>query len=596
MRTRPAPSIFSIFRNRAFSNLWLAQLISAMGSALTDLAAAILVYRITGSALSVGLMLIATAGPTVLIGLFAGVFVDRFNRKRILINSDLLRAGLIFLIPSLIQSNILWLYVMVALSSAIAQFFDSAHASVLPEVANDEELAAADALMSFSSVASTTIGFAAAGILATGLNINWAFYLDALSFLISAALVWWTRIPTLPAVEDTSLRSIGKNLQAGIQAVVSIPMLRSLFLVVTPIYIIFGIQDTLVLPFSLRELGATEFHYGLQEASTAVGVAIGCLVMAQLANRIREGQWLAISYLGMAVVTLAYALSRSIPLAILLIGVSGMLNAPSYVGRQLAIQRAAPREMRGRINSAFFVVRDVTFVIGMALAGLADFFNVRALLVISSCALLVAGAVVLFLPELRASRAQWKRTFALLRGVEAAPRLGVGRPATMAEVDRFVGSLPQLSGMSLKERTQLASNALVAEAPGGKVITYRGEESDAAYFILKGSVGAGFIKDEEYVILRYMREGEFFGEVAALTGMPRTVNIITEEESEFLILPSKVMRNLTKKYAGLNVMLHTLIGERLSRTDLPRAMGLDQQLLRELRTSQPEPQSEPVVI
>jgi MFS family permease len=593
MRTKHAPTMFSIFRNRAFSNLWLAQLISAMGSALTDLAAAILVYRITGSALSVGLMLIATAGPTVLIGLFAGVFVDRFDRKRILINSDLLRAGLIFLIPSLIQFNIFWLYILVALSSAIAQFFDSAHASVLPEVASDEELAAADALMSFSSVASTTIGFAAAGILASSMNINWAFYLDGLSFLVSAALIWSTRIPTLPAVDDTSLQAIGQNLQAGLHAVVSTPILRSLFLVVTPIYVIFGMQDTLTLPFSLRELGATEFHYGLQEASTAVGVAIGCIIMAQLADRIREGQWLAISYLGMAVVTLAYALSHSIPLAILLIGVSGMLNAPSYVGRQLAIQRAAPREMRGRINSAFFVVRDVTFVIGMALAGLADLFNVRLLLILSSCALLVAGAVVLFLPALGTSRAQWKRTFSLLRGVEAAPRLGAGRPATRAEVERFIDCLPQLSGMSPKERARLTSKALVAQAPGGKIITYRGEESDAAYFILKGSVGAGLIKDDEYVILRYMREGEFFGEVAALTGMARTANIITEEESEFLILPSRVMQNLTRKYSGLNVMMHTLIGERLSRTDLPGAMGLDQQLLRELRTEQRDAPDEP---
>ena len=163
----------------------------------------------------------------------------------------------------------------------------------------------------------------------------------------------------------------------------------------------------------------------------------------------------------------------------------------------------------------------------------------------------------------------------------------------MIEVDRFVGRLPQLSGMSPKERAQLASDTLVAEAPAGKVVTYRGEESDAAYFILKGSVGAGYIKDGEYVILRYMREGEFFGEVAALTGMTRTANIITEENSEFLILPSKVMKGLAKKYPGLNVMLHTLIGERLSQTELPRGTGFDQQLLRELRTSQPDLDSEP---
>jgi CRP-like cAMP-binding protein len=90
-----------------------------------------------------------------------------------------------------------------------------------------------------------------------------------------------------------------------------------------------------------------------------------------------------------------------------------------------------------------------------------------------------------------------------------------------------------------------------------------------------------------------MREGEFFGEVAALTGMTRTANIITEEDSQFLILPSKVMRSLAKKYPALNIMLHTLIGERLSLTELPRGTGFDQQLLRELRTSQPDMEPEP---
>jgi CRP-like cAMP-binding protein len=93
---------------------------------------------------------------------------------------------------------------------------------------------------------------------------------------------------------------------------------------------------------------------------------------------------------------------------------------------------------------------------------------------------------------------------------------------------------------------------------------------------------------------RYLPVGEFFGEVAALTGMVRTANIIPEEDSEFLILPSKVMKALAKKYPRLNVMLHTLIGERLSQTDLPRGTGFDQQLLRELRTSQPDMEIEPV--
>jgi CRP/FNR family cyclic AMP-dependent transcriptional regulator len=120
------------------------------------------------------------------------------------------------------------------------------------------------------------------------------------------------------------------------------------------------------------------------------------------------------------------------------------------------------------------------------------------------------------------------------------------------------------------------------------MITYRGEESDTAYFILKGSVGVGYLKEDEYIILNYLHEGDFFGEVAALIGMPRTANIITEEDCEFLVLPAKVVKGLAKKYPALNVMLHTLIGERLSQTELPRGTTYDQQLLRDLRSNLPD--------
>jgi hypothetical protein len=144
MTRSPSASLspFSVFRNRNFSLMWTGQLISTMGSALTSLAASIYVFRLTGSALSVGLMLMATAAPSLFVGLFAGVFVDRYDRRQIMVIADILRALLILAIPFLVQFNVIWLYIVVMLTSAIGQFFDPAFESVLPEVASDEELAA----------------------------------------------------------------------------------------------------------------------------------------------------------------------------------------------------------------------------------------------------------------------------------------------------------------------------------------------------------------------------------------------------------------------------------------------------------------------
>ena len=559
-----------------------------MGSALTTLASSILVFRATGTALSVGLMLMATAGPTILVGLVAGVFVDRYDRKRILLAADLSRAFLIFLIPWLIQFNIVWLYVIVAVSSAINQFFDSAQASLMPEVATEEELAAANSLMGISEVGSTTVGFAAAGIIASSSNINWAFYLDALSFLASATLVFLAHLPALPVVEDTSLGAVGRNLRAGLRTVRDVVPLRSLFIVVVPIFLIFGLQNSLFLPFMLNALRATEFQFGIQQAVEAVGIALGSFLMIRYVDRIREGQWLFLSYMLIGLASIAYAFSPTVAFAICMVGLSGIVNAPSFIGRQLLIQRSTPREMRGRVNSAFFVVRDVMFVLGMSAAGLADLFDVRLLFLVSSVGLMIAGAGVLIMPGLGESAAEWKRLFSLLRGAEAAPRLGRGRVASLADIDFFVGCMPQLAGMSAKDRKRLAEQTLVAEAPGGKIVVHRGERSDAAYFILKGTVGVGLIKDDDYVILNYLKQGDFFGEVAALTGSERTANVITEEDSQFLIIPSKVLHQLARQYDGLRQLFFTTMEQRLSSVDLPLGTLLDQGMLRDLRTNRVE--------
>ena len=581
-------SPFSVFRNRSFSLLWTGQLVSTIGTALSSLAASIYIYRLTDSALSVGLMLMATAAPSLLVGLFAGVFVDRYDRKKIMITADILRAILILLVPILVPLNVIWLYVIVMLISAIGQFFDPAHESILPEVASDEELAAANSLIAISSFGSTAIGFAAGGLIAAAANLDWAFYFNAITFLFSAVCVFLIRIKPIQAEEDTSVAVVVENLRAGVRQLFNTPVLRSLFSVQVVVLISFGLSNTLLLPFALTALKATEFEYGLQEGLTSIGFVVASLLMAKAFDRLQAGAWLAISFLGMGLIGIVYSFLDSVPWAIALIAFSGFFNAPSSIGRRLIVQRATPPEMRGRVSSAFFVARDVFFLIGMGAAGLADYMDLRLLYLISALMLVAAGLAILFMPELGQSRAQWRRTLDLLRGVEAAPRLGAGRPATLSDVERFIEQLPLLSRMTSKERAQLASDTLVAEAPGGKIITYRGETSDVAYFILKGSVGAGFMQDDEYVILRYLKAGEFFGEVAALTGMQRTANIITEEDSEFLILPSKVMKRLTGQNAALNVMLHATIGERLSLTELPRGTGFDQQLLRDLRTSQPD--------
>jgi MFS family permease len=248
--------MFQIFRKRDFSLMWSAQLVSTIGSALTDLSAGILIYKLTGSALNVGLVLMVTAIPTLFVGLFAGVFVDRFDRKKILLASDLLRGLIVLMIPIAFitlgnETGIPAMYGLLFLSATVRTFFDPAWESVLPEIASEEELTQANSFLSISSFGSTAVGFALAGLLA-GIDIHLPFYIDAATFVFSFVLVLAVRVPKAPpSEEETTASVVVENLTSGAKYLWRTPLLRSLFLINVPIMLAFGLWNVLLLPMAI---------------------------------------------------------------------------------------------------------------------------------------------------------------------------------------------------------------------------------------------------------------------------------------------------------------------------------------------------------
>ena len=587
----PRPSPFSVFRKRDFRLLWSAQLVSTIGTALTDLAAGILVFRLTGSALSVGLMFMATSIPTLFIGLIAGVFVDRYDRRKIMVIADLLRAAIVFSIPFLIQLNILFLYLAVAAVSSISQFFNPANDAVLPEVATDEELTAANSWIMISSFGSTSIGFALSGLLATAFDIHWAFYLDALTFLFSALCLVFVRVGKIQVEGDTSVGVVIANLKEGVSTLVRTPLLRSLFLTGVPVYLAFGLWNVLLLPFAIKALHATEFEYGLQEGLTSVGFVVGSLLMARFAERFREGSWIVVSTIAMGIAGILYGVASSILIAIVLVAISGFFNAPSSISRRVLMQRNTPRELRGRVFSAFAVARDVVFLIGIALAGLADIIDVRILIVASSFVLILAGLWTAIVPGLGQPAAEWRRAMSALRGAAAAPAAPLAvRPATLADFDRLAGHLPALARLTNEQRRALVGASRVREIAAGTTIVGEGEVGDAAYFILDGQAVAGTpAEDGGYRSLSSMSAGDFFGEIAALTGSRRTATVVAEQPTTVVEVPAATLRGLMS-VPELGSLFLSKLTERLNRTntaDLPRFSGIDQASLRDLRTPRP---------
>lgn len=581
------PSPYAVLRNRSFRRIWTAQLVSTIGDALTSLAAGIIVYRLTGSVGSVGLMMMATAVPALIFGLIAGVVVDRFDRKRIMIFADLIRLVIVASIPFLVNIHIAWLYVMVVLSASVTQFFSPANDSILPEIASEEELGAANAIMAIAQFGSTAVGFALAGLLASTQSINVVFWIDAGTFAFSAAMISLVKIPPLVVDELTTVREMIRNLTFGAKFILRTPILRSMNLSKVPVLLAFGLQNVLLLPFAILALNATEFEYGIQEGLTSVGFVLGSLLMARASDRLREGQWLVLSYLGMGLFGLLYALQTNVWLAIALIGISGALNAPSFVAGRLINQRNTPREMRGRVFSTSGVISTIVFLMGMGLAGLADVIDVRFLFLVSSIVVIAAALLTAILPGLGQPAAEWRRALSLLRAAGSAPGMAVGRAASVADIETLLGFLPSLAAMPPRDREALVNRARVREAAAGTVITRAGDTSDAAFFVLGGRVVAGITSGEgANRTLSTMTAGDLFGEIAALTGSRRTADVVAEEDTILLEVPAETLRRLMA-IPDFSRIVHGKMTERLARTasiaDLPRFGGVDQTALRQLR-------------
>ena len=165
------------------------------------------------------------------------------------------------------------------------------------------------------------------------------------------------------------------------------------------------------------------------------------------------------------------------------------------------------------------------------------------------------------------------------------------RAALPGDIDLLAAPLPAFAGLDRRARRELAAQARVYEAPAGTAIVRRGETGDAAYFLLDGRTVASRGEEGAEQVLEVHNAGDFFGEIAALTGVPRTATVLTERPTTLLQVPAPALRRLMG-----DPQLHRLVlgklTERMLRMDMievPRFAGVDQQALRDLRTPDPMP-------
>ena len=362
----------SIIKNRNFGFLWVGHLISHAGDAVYMIALPWLMLELTGSKSLTSLVAMAAYLPAVLFGLVSGVLVDRYNRKWIMIFSDIIRSLLVAIIPlALIFDFItpILIGVVTFLLATFSTFFYPARDSLIPHIVSPEELPAANSAISISGQMSHLLGPLFAGLGISVFGLTHLFTADAISFLFSIILISLIVIP-LKKNKNYGHPTKFQGIIDGLKYVNAHKGLR-LLLVLTFINNIFIMGPAIIgLPVFVREVLKADFGvFARMEAAMAVGMIIGSIIFWKAVKKINPISILLIGIVvdGITYSFLYFAHSSFVATVVLLI--HGIGIPLITVSRTTIIQAIVPDEFRGRLFAMIYMAVMGTTAISIGLTG-----------------------------------------------------------------------------------------------------------------------------------------------------------------------------------------------------------------------------------
>ena len=382
-----------------FKRLWLAQVVSILGDFLAIFGVINLItFKWHGTPLQVTNVLIAYIIPITIVGPLAGVFIDRWNVKRTMIASDLIRAVLI--LGLVFVTRLEHIYVVFMAVSTVSSFFGPAQSVTLRTLVPMNGLMAANALMSQAFYTMRIIAPAAAGLLVYALGENSCFYLDTISFIFSAAMlstIVVMRVVSAKAATEKSVGSLMKDYTAGSRFILTHPAISFVMISMMTAMFVMSCFSPLISVYVRDQLHAGTRSFGIISAMIGVGLIAG----TQLVNAVAKGfskKHVALSGLfGLAFATFVLALFQRAWMAGLSMFGIGFAIAFIIVPTQTLMQQETPHDMLGRVSSSFMAVFSLSQLLGLVLSGsLADWIGVRRLFLAAAVLLVVLSTAGYF--------------------------------------------------------------------------------------------------------------------------------------------------------------------------------------------------------
>ncbi len=381
---------------RNFRFLWLGQIVSNFGDSMTNLALLLLINHLTGSTAALASMAILLALPSLTFGLFAGVIVDRADRKRIMLLSDLLRS--IFVLGFILvdgPERIWLLYGIGFVQASIGSFFTPARGALLPNLVPKEGLLVANSVAQTSRIIFGLLGTGFGGwVIGNYESYRLVFVLDALTFLLSMAFI--SRIKyEQPASENKGpiqVKRIFRELGEGLKLTFSNRVLSASVLAFAVTMLGLGAVNILLIPVLIDELKVAETWFAYIELSQTIGMVLAGVLVAGLATRLRTTSMLSVSLVLLGITVACMSLPTAAWHIMIILFFAGLFVTPIQAAGSTIMQTAVPNDMRGRTGAANNAFITSAQLISMGCAGLlADTLGTRPVFVLGGALVSLAG-------------------------------------------------------------------------------------------------------------------------------------------------------------------------------------------------------------
>jgi MFS transporter, DHA3 family, macrolide efflux protein len=395
-------NIIKVLKIREFRKLWIGQVVSQVGDGLLTLSLMIMVNRLTNfSPLAISGITIALALPMLLFGMFSGVFVDRLNRKTLLIITDSVRAIVVLACLFVQKPSQIWIYYVVAFFlAAVGTLFEPAKNAIIPLIVDNETLMAANAFSQTTKLLAQVIGTALAGLMVGTIGNGWpAFILDSGSFVVSVICCSLLIIPKAkPAPKEKGARGVFKQLGEGLKFVGKNRTLVGVVITYAVTMLGLGAVIVLIIPFLTQDLNVDSKWIGIIQSLEAVGMILGAVFVTALASRVRASSIMMAGVIGMGTfIALAETTHQLSVIIYIIMGVGVSLTAAQAAAATLT-QKLVPNEKRGRVSSAMNSINSIANIVSMAFAGvLGTLIGVRYVFFLAGLIMIIAGLIGVFL-------------------------------------------------------------------------------------------------------------------------------------------------------------------------------------------------------